>query len=464
MQQAAENFLVGGQLVQGMSVLTEALKAVHLPLPSSTTSAIVQGLGRVVLFRLAARRPARTGSGGFDATETLRADLCLSAAKGLGMVNPMLSAYFAFLALDVASRAGDPCRMASALCLSGMMLAAIGGRLGRWGEEWLDEATKIAEASGDVLLRARVLVCRAQVDVNRGLWSSVLQHGDAAMKWLTLHPNATTWERNMADMSALRALEEHGDLTRAWKRAAEWRSDAQKRGDLYAEITADLYLAFAQLAEDAPDRAESRATLALTRWSASPAPFHEFYRLRIVAYAELYRERPDAALGALQRAERALSDARLDRFPAIVLDANLLCARIHLWLAERGRATAKSMAACARAIDRLDGLRRPDASGYAALLRAGLDAVRGDSGSARAQLGVARASFAERQMVLALVYVAAAESTLGGAPGDVERWSACERSLRRQGIVKPRAWLALLAPGFASSPPVDPSGRPAAPA
>jgi hypothetical protein len=449
MQQAAENFLVGGRLEQGMSVLTEALERVQLPLPSSTTSAIVQGLGRVVLFRLAARRTVQKGPSGFDATETLRADLCLSAAKGLGMVNPMLSAYFAFMALDVASRAGDPCRMASALCLSGMMLAAIGGRLGRWGEEWLDEATKIAEASSDVLLRGRVLVCRAQVDVNRGLWSSVLQHCDAAMKWLTLHPDATTWERNMADMSALRALEERGDLMRAWKRAAEWRADAQKRGDLYAEITSDLYLAFAQIAEDAPDRAESLATRSLARWSASPTPFHEFYRHRVVAYAELYRERPDAALGALRRAERALSDARLDRFPALVLDSSVLSARIHLRLSQGGQDVARSMAACARALARLDGLSRPDASGYAALLRAGLDAVRGDSDGARVQLGVARARFAERQMLLALVYVAAAESTLAGAPGGADRGSACELSLRRQGIIKPKAWLALLAPGFA---------------
>jgi hypothetical protein len=463
MQRAAENFLVGGQLDQGMSVLTEALKRVHLPLPSSTASAVVQSLGRVVLFRLAARRPAPTGPSRFDTAETLRADLCLSAAKGLSMVNPMLSAYFAFLALDVAARTGDACRMASALCLSGMMLAAIGGRLGRWGEEWLDEATHIAEASGDVLLRGRVLVCRAQVDVNRGLWSSVLQQCDAAMTWLTQHPDATTWERNMADMAALRALEEHGELTLAWKRAAEWRADAQKRGDLYAEITADLYLAFAQIAEDAPDRAESRARLALARWSASPTPFHEFYRLRVAAYAELYRERPHAALEILQRAERALSDARLDKFPAFVLDVSLLCARIHLRLAQRGQAGAKSTANCLRALDRLEGLGRPDASGYAALSRAGMDAVRGNSASARVQLGVARAKFTERQMLLALVYVAAAESTLGGVPGDAAS-RASELSLRRQGIVKPQAWLALHAPGFARAPPVDPSGGPAPPA
>lgn len=462
MQLATENFLVGGQLAQGMSVLSEALRRLNLPLPSAT--AIARGLARVVLFRLAGRRITRKGTAGFDPSEALRADVCLSAAKGLGMVNPLLSAYFAFLALDVASRAGDPCRLASALCLSGMMLAAIGGRLGRWGEEWLDEATKIAEASGDLLLRGRVLVCRAQVDVNRGLWSSVREQSDTAMKWLELHPDATTWERNMANVPALRALEEHGELMLAWKLAAEWRADAQNRGDLYAEITAELYLAFAQLAEDAPERAESRATLALARWSASPTPFHEFYRLRVIAYAQLYRERPRVALATLQQAERALSAARLDKFPAFVLDASLLRARIQLRLAQSGHAVTQSMALCARSLDRLDNLGRADASGYAALLRAGLDAVRGDSDGARAQLAVARARFAERRMVLAEVYVAAAESTLGGTPADSAKWLACELSLRLQGIVEPRAWLSLHAPGFASARRGAPSGRPSVPA
>jgi hypothetical protein len=442
-QRAAENFLVGGLLDKGMEVLGNALRLVRLPEPPSTARAVATGLARVVLYRLSpGRRPRRQ-----DAHEALRADLCLSAAKGLGVVDPMLSAYFAFSSLASAARSGDASRRASALCLSGSILAFFRGRLGRWGEEWLAEAEQIADGSEDGLLRGRVSVCQAQVELNRGKWNAALVRCNAATRWLELHPDAATWERNMADVIAIRALEELGELKQAWKRAAAWRSDAQSRGDLYAETTANLYLAFAKLADDDADQAEQVATSALSKWAAAP-PFHEFYRLRVVAYAQLYRGQPEAALATLAAAEQTLRAARFDSFPTAILEVSLLRARIHLRLARVRRAAARALASCERDLDRLERIGREDASGHASLLRAAVAATRGRRPAALELLGTARARFSSRQMALGLTYVAAAEDALGGGrPGT--RPLAAEASLRRQGIIQPQAWLALHAPGFA---------------
>jgi hypothetical protein len=445
---SAENLLVGGQLEQGMAVLAEALTQVRLPLPSSTASAVLHSVRRVVMFRLSARARHRQPAGELDASEALRADLCSSAAKGLGAVDPMLAAYFTFWALPVAARAGDPARTATALCLSGLMLIAIGGRLRRWGQEWLDDAGRIADASGDLLLRGRVHVCRAQGEVHRGRWELVLEHCEEAWRWLDLQPDAATWERNLVHMAALRAFEEIGELRQCWKRAAEWRTAAQARGDLYAQTTANLYLAFAKLADGDPDAAERLATSALAPWSAAPPPFHEFYRLRVNGYAELYRGRPNSALGVLARAEQVLRGARLDRTPMAILEMSLLRARTALQLARTGHDAPKALLSCEREVARLDALGRSDASGYAALSQAGVEALRGNAERARRQLGVARERFEERQMSLGLLYVTAAESRLKGMSPDIGQPLSHDVNLHWLGIAEPQAWLAVHAPGF----------------
>jgi eukaryotic-like serine/threonine-protein kinase len=445
---AAENFLVGGQLDEGRAVLADTLARVGLPLPRSSAIALVHALSHAVLFRLRARTPrARSGEHWveLEPVEALRTDLCSSAAKGLAAFDPVLSAYFALSSLSAAARAGDSPRAATALCLSGMMLALIGGRIGRWGQEWLDEAARIAARAGNVLLRGRVLVCQAQVEVNRGQWERALEQCEEAHRWLDLHPTAATWERNLAHMAALRALEEVGELHEAWQRAADWRMEAQNRGDMYAQTTATLYLAFAKLAGGDADHAERLARLALAPWPAAPPAFQEFYRLRLETLAELYRRRPMAALEMLAQAERILRAARLERAPMAILEVGLLRVRAELALARTPANAGRALAACEREVARLDALGRSDASGYAALSQAAVDALRGHRDRALSRLATARARFSERRMALALTYVDAAESRLSRAP---QPSLAHELSLRGMGIADPQAWLAVFAPGF----------------
>jgi len=371
----------------------------------------------------------------------IQTDLCLSAAKGLGAVNPMLSLYFALVALRLSARAGDPARLATAQSISGFMLACAGGPVGRWGRDWLDAATRYADLSGDRLLKGRVLACEAQVDVNRGRWNAVLRGCEAAKQWLERTRNPPTWERNMVEMATLRALEECGELKQAWQRARDWRADAQSRGDLYAQTTADMYLAFACLGEDDPERAEHTANQAIVRWTATPPPFQEFYRLRLLAYAELYRGKFGAASGRLEQAGRAAHAGGLHRFPMLILEMALLNARIRLPAARAG--DRQAFESVVRSIDRIAALPREDVTGQVELLRAGV-APSGEA--AREHLARARASFVAGQASLGLVYAVAAEAALDRLPEHDPRWQQCDAQLVAQGIRAPRAWLAMFAP------------------
>jgi len=448
-QRAAENFLVGGALEQGRAVLERALHQARLRLPASSASAVWHGLGQLARFELGRAIGSATAPAcRIDTRQAARTDLCLSAAKGLGVVDPMLSAHFAFRALNVARQARDPARLGSALCLSGMLLAALGGPLGHRGEAWLDEADALAAASGDALSSARGLLCRAQVELNRGSWNTALRQSAEASRLLERERDPATWERNMANVIAIRALEEVGELKRAWTTAAQWHTDAQKRGDLYAETTANLYLAFARIADDRAEDAEKLAALTLQKWSSRPPPFQEFYRLRVLAYAELYRRRLARALALSEQAEQTLREAQLHRFPLATLEVCLLRARLLLCMAQDGHQSEQALRACEKNLERLERLRRSDASGHAALLRAGVDALRGCRVDARRLLATARAQFGEQHMALGLAYVSAATQAIDGRGSDVARELEADQLLRQQGIVEPRRWLAFHAPGF----------------
>jgi hypothetical protein len=184
----------------------------------------------------------------------------------------------------------------------------------------------------------------------------------------------------------------------------EWLSEARARGDLYAETTARLYLAPAQLAADRPAEAERLATLTLQSWNQRPPPFQEFYRLRLLAYIRLYQSLPDAALELAAAAERVLCNAQLQHFPLAILEIRVLTARIRVRLAlQHASDMPGHLLACERDLQRLERLGRPDASGYAALVRASLELLQGQPGRAREELVAARRCFEQRQMALAAV-------------------------------------------------------------
>ncbi|MEO8180598.1 MAG: serine/threonine-protein kinase [Deltaproteobacteria bacterium] len=443
LQRAAENFLIGGLLDRGAAVLARALSQMGLRPPPSSASAAVQGVAQLVAFWVRRRTRSRAPSAS-EPRASSRAELCLSAAKGFGLVDPMASAYFAFLALNTADRAADPLAKGSALCLSGMILAAAPGRVSAWGMACIDEASRVAEARANPALRAQVSVCRAQVELNRGNWAPALRHCELATSSLARSAGALTWERNMAQVAAVRALEELGELKRAWAVAAEWCADGRQRGDQYAQTSAGLYLAFSRLAADRPDESEQLATQALQPWAAKPPPFQGFYQLRALAYAALYRGAHLQALELSRRGHEVLRRAQLHRFPLAILDVCLLGARIQLGLCRAGGPDAGRHAlGCEHDLRRLERLARPDARGHAALLRAGLARIQEQPARARAWLDTARLAFNERQMSLDLAHVSAAECLLDGAALDSSRWLAAESVLRSQGILRPLAWLAM---------------------
>jgi serine/threonine protein kinase len=449
LQLAAEQFLIGGHIDSGLDVLSHALTESGVPFPASAGRAMLGVLASIAKLRLAGARAFRLAKSARDSAVPLAVDTCLSAAKGFAAVDPARSAYFGFLALDLARRAGDTLRLGSALSLVGMMSAAVGGPLRAWGERCLDEAQAIGVQRDDKRLIGGIEVCRAQAELNRGEWRLALEHCDQGLAWIAKSGGGAAWEYNLAQMGSIRALEELGRLERAWARAREWWQDAEARGDLYARVTAELYLGFADLAYGKPERAAEAATAAMSPWPERSAPFQEFYRLRLQAYAHIYEATYDEAEKVVDAAERGLRDAQLLRLPMARLELSLLRARIVLGRAQNQPVVERQLLAqCDKYCRALSGLRRADALGWASTFRAAMAALAGARDRALALLDEAERHFRREHMAACITYVRERRGRLLGGAEGAEAVAQSRELLNAEGIVAPDAWLALHVPGI----------------
>src|SRR5690606_18501596 len=111
-RRAAEQFLIGGHIDQGMDVIHTVLRAVNMRLAPTPMLAVMALLWRRALIRrrglaFAAHHATRVPAG-----ELLRVDTCWSVTTGLSMVDNVRAADFNTRHLRLALEAGDPYRLA----------------------------------------------------------------------------------------------------------------------------------------------------------------------------------------------------------------------------------------------------------------------------------------------------------------------------------------------------------------
>jgi hypothetical protein len=121
-------------------------------------------------------------------------------------------------------------------------------------------------------------------------------------------------------------------------------------------------------------------------------------------------------------------------------------ARAAIALAARGGIYAeRHLRDAARDASRMENERMAYATPLAALVRAGIAAVRGDRGEAAARLRAAIAGFDAIEMRL---YGAVARMRLGWLTSDTAAIASSEAWMREEGIASPERFAEMLAPGF----------------
>jgi hypothetical protein len=441
-QRAAEEFLAGGHLDDGLAVLVPLLKELHISYPSSQRRAISFALARLVQLALRGTRFAQRAVADIAPRALRRVDVCYSAAKSLSIVDPARGIYFSVRGLLLALGTGEPVRVGKHLAVTGGSLRALGGPFGSWGQELVRQVARLAESGHDAYLSGMSATSMAPVHIVAGEWREALECAEHGVALLAGHCRGVSFECAVGRMAALRALEELGRMSEMRARAEDMLAGADQTGDRYAEVTALLNLALPMLATADVAAARGLVARALAQWTREAFHIQHFYARRIEAYCDLYEGRPDRARAGILAIWPALRTSSLLRVPVSRVDAHLLRARSTVALAAQdGRYAPRAesdMAPLARES-------RGDAVAHVFILRAGLQALPAHRPQAIELVGRAIAAYRRAGMEL---HALCAERRGAEIAGAVERLAAIDQRIRDCGINEPVRWVDIYAPGF----------------
>lgn len=447
---ATENYLASGHLQEGLRALRSLSKALGVAFPATPRSA------KLACFRLVLdarfRRPrSAPASVPPDPREALRMDVCYSAAKGLIGVDAERGAYFALRALQLATEAGDPERVARYQALvGGAILATAGGRLGTWGNRMMAAAQEqVLRHPDNRELRGTFLVCQGHMAVLDGRWADGLTTFDQALATVESCRSGVC-ERSLAEMGALRALEELGHFPELRSRIERLLRRATQDGDVYAEVTARIFRGLARVATGDIAGAREDEDAALSGWPLEGYDVQHMYALRVHVFADLYEGRPARAWHRVAAAWPSIERYLLLEVPTSRIDAMLMRGRSALALAaqgdEQGGRLVKLVEETCRTLRRE---RRPDVAAHAALLHAGALTLRGETQRALTLVAEAEERFDALSMTLYAACAAVRRGALEGVSEQAARRKreAIERMVHAQ-IAAPEAWIGVHAPGF----------------
>jgi hypothetical protein len=441
-RRAAEQFLAGGHVDDGLGILVPLLDELRVGYPSTQRRAMLRTLGSLLRLRARGTHFRRRSLDEIPRRTVLRVDVCYSAAKSFAIVDPARGIYFSVVGALLALAAGEPVRIGKTLALAGGALRSLGGRLGTWGQRLIEEVADLAERENDPYLTGMSATSMGPVHLVAGEWAEALECAERGVRLLTDRCRGVSFESAIGRMAALRAQEELGLMNEMQASAEEMLAAAQQAGDRYAEVTALLNLALPVLASGDVVGARTRAAQALDRWTRTGFHIQHFYARRIEAYCDLYEGCPDGARARILEIWPALRASFLLRVPVSRVDAYLLRARSTVALASRN---ARYMSAAAGDVAMLARESRSDAMAHSLILWAALCALRGEQSIAVEM--IERATDAYRRAGMQL-HALCTVRQLAALTGAVDTMADTDERIRASGVMNPSRWADVYAPGF----------------
>jgi serine/threonine protein kinase len=453
-RRAAEQWLVGGHIDEGVKALHAVLEVGSMRLAKTPRSALLSLLSRRARVKLRGLSWTRRAQTEIPPAVLMQIDTCWSVATTLGTVDTIRAADFQARHLLLALSAGEPYRVARALAVEAGFAATAGGknrvRAEAVGKSARELALEMQEEHPHAL--GLSMTISGMTGYLMGEWAAALRDCDAAEKILLERCTGVLWELTQARRFALSALNFMGELTELGKRAPKLLSEARERGQLYAETDLRARLmTLTWLAEGKPELAEQNAEDALQRWSQQGFHLQHYNRLLSLANCAMYRGDAAPALTRLNGTWAQLESSMLMRIQAL---------RAEIWHA-RGRAMLGALSTSTRAskgaslsdvqrvAEKLAGEHMAWTSPLSAILLAGVHHQRSQLGDARAELERAASGFEAVDMQL---YAAASRARLGeliGGDLGAEHRAKADRYFAAHGIVDGPAFVQMLAPGFA---------------
>ena len=446
---AAEQFLMGGRVQEGLDMLKSVLDATGLGLPTTKGRAVLSLVWHRAWLRLRGLRFVERRAAAIPSAQLARIDVCRTVAEGLGHLDTIRAADFQTRHLLLALRAGEPDRLARALALEAGFTAALGGR-----SRWYDRLLAEAEGLGRRIQSPHALGLRAVMSGVAAYFAGEFERARDATKQaerlLLEHGIGIAWELVTARFYHTVSLYYLGEAEELSRCRAAYLKDAAERGNRFAALMFRTGPTNATwLFADDVAGARSALTEALAEWPERPFGSPHYMATTAQGRIELYAGTPRNGWEAIERAWPALRRTGLFRIQSVRTTARQIRASCCIGASHTAPATAAPLLAAAeRDAAAIAAERAPYCAPTAALLRAGVAAERRDEAAAERALRAALAGFDACHMKL---FLAGTGRRLGELVGGDEGRALVHQAnawMTAHGIVNADRMTATLAPGF----------------
>jgi len=446
---AAEQFLIGGRIQEGLDMLKSVLAAAGLGLPKTTGRAVVSLLWHRIWLRLRGLRFVERPADAIPSAQLARIDVCRTVAEGLGHLDTLRAADFQTRHLLLALRAGEPDRLARALALEGGFTAALGGR-SRWYGRLLAEA----EGLGRRIQSPHALGLRAVMAGMAAYFAGEFERARDATKQaeglLLEHGVGVAWELVTARFYHTLSLYYLGEVEELTRCRAAFLKDAAERGNRFATLMFSTGPTNATWLF-ADDLAGARRALAeaLAEWPERPFGSPHYMAMTARGRIELYAGTPQNGWEVIERSWPALRRTGLLRIQSVRIAGRQIRAACRIGASRATPAAAAPLLAAAERDARaIAGEGAPYSAPTAALVMAGVAARRGDQAAAARALRAAVTGFDACGMTLLL---AVSSRRLGEVVGGDAGGTLVHQAnlwMTGHGVLNPDRTTATLAPGF----------------
>ncbi len=447
---AAEQLLVTGHVDDGQTVLRGVLSEVGLPYASSPGRALAALLYRRARLALRGTRFRERPATEISSDDLRRIDVCFSVSLGLSVVDTIHASAFQAHHLALALAAGEPKRIALGFAFEAGFVACTGGTAKERARALVTAAEGLSARLGDPHVQGFVSLMRGVSQWAIGEWKSGIEHTDAAERTLRDRCNGVTWELDTTQLFSTICITAVGNLPELRRRLPLRIKEAEERGDLYATTSLRTFWGaqvLLQLAADAPGDARRDLEATMARWSRTGFHVQHYYAMLSATLVDLYAGDGAAAWQRVASTWPALERSMLLRVQSLAITAYSLRGAAALAAADAiGADVRGSLAIAEKAARWLEGEKMGWSVPHADLIRSGIARRRKDEAAALRHVEAAARGFRAVDMAL---HAAVAERRTGELTprGDGEKVvSAADRELSQLGIVRPDAFVRMLAP------------------
>ena len=447
-RRAAEQFLIGGHIEEGLATLRHVLETVGMSMPETPREALFSLVWHRFLLKIRGTRFRERDATQVSPEKLTRIDICWSAAKGLILSEPIRGDDFLARQLLLALKAGERFRVARSLAMEIAHSAMSGGRSQHRTKKLIESATALANRIEHPYAIGFTMSVAGVAAYLEGRWRVARDLTERAGGFLRDNCLGVWWELDNTNYYSLLVLYLLGELKKLQETLPGLLKEAEDRGDLYAATNVRTRISYlTRLAQDRPDQARQELQEAIAIWSGSAFRLQHWYEFFGQVECSLYAGEAGQAWRHLDSRWPALKKSLILRVQSVMIHSLYLRARSAVAAAGADEGLAGLLDIARKDARRIEREKMPWGDALACLVRAGVESVGGDRQAALTLLDAAESDLLGADMTLHATVARRRKGELLGGETGRSLVAAADDWMAGQGIQNPERMAAMLAPG-----------------